>query len=103
MNPSHTPGPWHLAEAETSIPVKAGAKTVASVRIGDNDQADARLIAAAPEMLEQLKAALKIVDAHRRFVLTLPDAHYRFACHIPAATGADNIRNAIAKAEGRTP
>ena len=61
---NHTPGPWCKAEANTTIPIKAAnGKTVASVRYGENDDSDANLIAAAPELLAALKDALQTFEA----------------------------------------
>ena len=89
----HTPGPWHLEEREY-----AGVMWDAIVRNHENDpvasvgmagytkatgQANARLIAAAPEMLEALKATVVNVDTLR---FTLPSI--------------DRVLAAIAKAEG---
>ncbi len=55
----HTPGPWTLAEANSTIPIKgANGRTVASVKYGETDLPDALLIAAAPDMLAALQAAL---------------------------------------------
>lgn len=52
-----SPAPWRLAEATATIPIKsAGGKTVASVKYGETDLDDARLIAAAPDMFAVLKA-----------------------------------------------
>ena len=67
----HTPGPWDAVEAETGGNLKAlqivsrTNKLVAEVNTvvrfvygkPDDPEADARLIAAAPEMLEALEAA----------------------------------------------
>jgi hypothetical protein len=88
MNDSkHTPGPWeHDGGATGWVGVRAPYKMVASV-YGDRDDcksddrmvANARLIAAAPEMYEALAAA-------RQQVVTF---------------GGDVIDAALAKAEGR--
>jgi hypothetical protein len=55
----HTPGPWEVFEDDYSI----GVETPIGILFSDfdnteNDEADARLIAAAPEMLEALKAVI---------------------------------------------
>jgi hypothetical protein len=105
MTAAHTPGPWRIEPYRDDHPdtsyfvVGADGNTVCAV---ENQQdggvyyepckADARLIAAAPEMLEALKlleAALtqyNLRDARKRFSLGVADA----------AAG-----KAIAKAEGR--
>jgi hypothetical protein len=65
----HTPGPWKFHKQARTIAIftASNADTVASVPISqivDNTrrEADARLIAAAPELLEALKAALYLGD-----------------------------------------
>jgi hypothetical protein len=98
---SHTPGPWHW----DSDPVKndptgriryrvcAVGKTITQVYYSSfeggptNAEADARLIAAAPELLEALKAMLEY-------------ANNGTAIH-PGALVWDDARAAIAKAEGK--
>lgn len=52
----HTPGPWHLSYMNGIMHISAGAKysPVASSPTGVAE-ADARLIAAAPELLEALE------------------------------------------------
>ena len=57
---THTPGPWYSAptaghdmHGQSAIASEANGKTVA---IAYDGKADARLIAAAPEMLEALRA-----------------------------------------------
>lgn len=74
MNTQHTPGPWHIGEGiyNGNIFAKNGRQkfyhdgcssrqAVCTIRHGWNaeeDNANARLIAAAPQMLEALRAAL---------------------------------------------
>ncbi len=98
---THTPGPWHLGrpdrdgedahmcEVMTKYTTASGAGTlpcydiicrtwsphqlVASVRLTRSEcQANARLIAAAPELLEALKLARSIIghpeDAHSKLI-----------------------------------
>ena len=82
---THTPGPWHKVEADTTIPIKAAnGKTVASVRYSDNDDNDANLIAAAPDLLAALEAIMKGVSGCQK------EPQYEAA------------RAAIAKAKGAT-
>jgi hypothetical protein len=55
---SHTPGPWKLGELDRRCVVGPDELVVADVR-GWRDSNDAELIAAAPELLEVAKLALK--------------------------------------------
>lgn len=85
----HTPGPW---TADGLIVMDESGEVVASVIDLPDDQSrcesDALLVAAAPELLDALKAALPFIDAHRK------------------TTGGDGdltaalMRHVIAKAEG---
>ena len=59
---SHTPGPWKTADLDRRVVVGAdGDSVVADVRSW-RDTDDARLIAAAPEMLKALKLVLHLWD-----------------------------------------
>lgn len=94
MSAAHTPGPWKL-----STPQKDwnGDYTLFEIHWSDageciaefvHGEADARLIAAAPELLTQLEYAVKLLGA------------------FPALNGTaqvQSMRAAIAKALGRTP
>ena len=55
---THTPGPWRIGRGAQADPfaIEAEARTVAHVKHAGRDQteANARLIAAAPEMLDAL-------------------------------------------------
>ena len=99
-NAAHTPGPWRYEAAEPAgVNLKrahwrvgqadAPARGVA-LAFGD-DEANARLIAAAPDMLEALK---DIIEQAERSIRPLPPDL------------ADSIRvfgkQAVAKAEGRS-
>ena len=61
----HTPGPWRIGDAGFTVfgPPKPGAlaETIAPVK----SRANARLIAAAPDLLAALQAALPIGGPHR--------------------------------------
>lgn len=91
MTAKHTPGPWNHGE-DGFVYSPCGKYTLADPHYADLDiderEANARLIAAAPELLAACEQALKVVDAHRR------------------ASGGDGditaalIRSAIAKAKG---
>lgn len=98
MNTQHTPGPWNYSgpceiTGRYSIfhngPLAYCADTTA--KPGDGE-ANARLIAAAPDLLDVLQEAVKVLD-YAAFALDAPEAsHFR-------ATIAD-ARAAIAKATG---
>lgn len=95
----HTPGPWYLEDAGESDRGKLVSIDSSPLRIiarpdwhGNHEEymANARLIAAAPELLE----ALKLCDQRMKELQELTD--YPFAWPRLAA------REAIAKAEGGT-
>ena len=89
MDAKHTPGPWAVG-GRLVIAEKYG--SVCAVDDGQSDYvANARLIAAAPELLAALKA---ITDE-----LGVPDPGYP----APVANAAEIARAAIAKAEGGQP
>lgn len=88
----HTPGPW-VMDRSLRTAINAGNKHVAMVNfynspteatrvIGDEHEANARLIAASPELLAMLKVAQLWLDVDGRFDM-------------------QGINAAIAKAEGR--
>jgi hypothetical protein len=56
MNTQHTPGPWRI-DPEHPLCIESGRGNIALVNLARASEADARLIAAAPEMLEALKLA----------------------------------------------
>jgi hypothetical protein len=94
----HTPGPWRINRDRN---IEAGDGNV--IRVcgvimpcgyvpdGDEGYANARLIAAAPELLDSLKDALKTIEASDHWWMDCPDK---------GGFNADTIRAAIAKAEG---
>ena len=62
----HTPAPWQLAKSEESKLIKVLNKygtRIAGITPMENDEANARLIAAAPELLEALKTVLQLAEA----------------------------------------
>lgn len=63
---SHTPGPWMVLRDDWKYQfIKAGDKTVAEVTLfGDESPHDARLIAAAPELLEALIGLAWLATPH---------------------------------------
>jgi hypothetical protein len=69
MNTKHTPGPWHVGmrQAERIVYDKTGwAVANATVYHGESDRdqvlANARLIAAAPELVDACITALSVLD-----------------------------------------
>lgn len=55
MTTKHTPGPWRLWGKADPSQVISDATGFIAQTLGGNDEANARLIAAAPELLEALK------------------------------------------------
>jgi len=87
MSAQHTPGDWHVHTNDLWSTVHAGDTLVADV-IRNSD--DARLIAAAPDLLAALRACVDLMQS----------------AHLPG--GRDFVeyaaaRAAIARAEGREP
>ena len=62
MNAKHTPGPWVANTLWTVVNIRAAGGSVCNVprncALSDDIEANARLIAAAPELLEALKRVL---------------------------------------------
>jgi len=84
--PEHTPGPWKLTRAfginEWSISGKLYAgRFIGTARNQQEAEANARLVAAAPELLETLKEVIRLSDRK--------------------VDEWDRAKEAIAKAEGR--
>lgn len=111
MSAKHTPGPWavqkyvadpvtgeecsggtrgNLAERSRVVAADEPTMVVADVaRLGSDAPANARLMAAAPELLEALKA------------LTDPEGHIWHGGNAVCTGECKAVRAAIAKAEGR--
>lgn len=91
MTTKHTPGPWEVRKYGSGgiDVIDRNASTVAAIHLDDGDsdiyEADAHLIAAAPELLAALIELEQLVTAH------IPDE---------AENWARNARAAIAKAKG---
>ena len=100
MKTQHTPGPWTVRDSDTSIDVRCEAEylnvcTMDKEAIGTDREAmdaalaDAQLISAAPDLLNELGA---ITDA-----LAAGDI-----VHIePGSVQAERMRKVVAKAEGK--
>lgn len=96
----HTPGPWQIVRHNHRIIVQDedGRFQLADAGLADNRvaEANARLIAAAPEILEALRRAAKRLEAVLRFHgAGQPEAAFETHADLQAA------HFAIAKAEGR--
>lgn len=97
----HTPGPWtafyknKYDEWHVSLPIAGSNMKLSLCSDGiqsENQEADARLIAAAPDLLDALKRLLRFVNAHTASGEVIP------------AQTVEHVRSltAIAKAEGRS-
>lgn len=90
---AHTPGPWHhfkYAGADYGICRDNGTgRDIAIVR-GEHEDGDARLIAAAPELLA-------LAEAVERYIVSLPPAMLDIEA-VPRACLLSDARAAIAKA-----
>lgn len=96
---SATPGPWTFNDDDWSV--EAGHHIICEMH-GDNAEANARLIAAAPELLEALKALAQLEPMQIRGVA--PSDHKLWQPshgHGLTLQHVLDARAAIAKAEGR--
>ena len=88
MSAQHTPGPWKFGfesvDPEWAIVTIEGGLIIANVNADHRQEANARLIAAAPDMLAVLK-----------------DVENALSVMGKETTGLLRVRAAIAKAEGR--
>lgn len=87
MNAKHTPGPWKFEDEYVRAPggdAVADPYCQATAEWGEEMEANARLISAAPELLEACKKAVSLID--RGYEL---DARH-------------SLNAAIAKAEGNS-
>lgn len=98
MNAKHTSGPWKVRPVYSKgepmpATIYAGRESIADMTgTSPHDDANARLIAAAPDLLEMAKRA-----NHYAQLLANHDPSNSVYWHNQAI----NIREAIAKAEGR--
>lgn len=110
----HTPGPWNIRESSDKVfprfriegtTVKMGCKCsepVATTRTnGDHlhEKANALLIAAAPELLDLLRAALEFIEPV--YVNNSQSVDWRAVLQEQAERWMFDSKAAIAKAEGR--
>ena len=104
----HTPGPWHVIDGGPhwncpeikNFQVREGCKSERGYDVAWSDagelvvehvyeEADARLIAAAPELLEALIEAEKIVSEHYKHTHELV-THMKICAAIARATGGND-------------
>lgn len=85
MNTQHTPGPWYVQKSHKRNIMYDG-EIIATARPDKEAEANARLIAAAPELLENLA---RIIDRIEESGLqdNFPSAYKRAKAAINAATG----------------
>jgi hypothetical protein len=96
----HTPGPWRAYQPRITWQIRGPQdEYVMEARYGVRQEADARLIAAAPDMLEALKVAL-VGAKHESCAFTADDPAPGHHCCDWSET-VEVIEAAIAKAEGR--
>lgn len=99
MPATHTPGPWHLGLKPGPMIYGSDTSQVADLRgdLLDKSEAlaNARLIAAAPELLAALKLAVE--SLHKAFDY-VPAGHENTACRGNLVPTLQNARAAIAKA-----
>jgi hypothetical protein len=93
---AHTPGPWKYRQATrtTHQTIGLGPRGLLVIKNEVSD-ADARLIAAAPDLLDTLRELVEIVDA----AISAGDWKVDGCCD--PSLSLDWARAAIAKAEGR--
>lgn len=93
-NAQHTPGPWvwqHWPDGTHTVAQSSTLGTIATIFPGPQEEeqaANARLIAAAPELLEALTWAVRFIDT------------YASKAAGPATPEVNKCRAAIAKATG---
>ena len=110
MNGKHTPGPWHKELVQTHVElgyqkppahyqIIAEKTTIAATLVcelrpyGKDNDANARLIASSPELLQAIESMLPIFDAFTQDELSVTTIQ-------EAADLLPSVRAAIAKAKG---
>lgn len=96
MNTKHTPGEWFTCRGVSSIYIEARLRQGVVQEIAacgpteaghEQQEANARLIAAAPELLEALQAVVAVADR-------ATDEFDRARAAIAKATGASHVQDA---------
>ena len=98
MKPKHTPGPWgfenhgsiEIWNQNTKIAIINGAHEFESEQYGPENLANARIIAAAPEMLEALECFLDVFGTTK----------YKDTYNTPLGDALDFALSVLAKARG---
>lgn len=104
-NAQHTPGKW-MAPRRTSVLGRGIVSThqgrmVCTVAEHDEAEANARLIAAAPDFADAAPDAADILEHYAEYVRGLPSAEFERHPYIPAIEeAAAKLRAAILKATG---
>lgn len=93
---THTPGPWRVGDAGHTVFGPPNGNPSPKTVAHSLSRADARLVAAAPEMLAALDMAAKVVRTARQYFPKSVKASDRFELELTGAT----ISKALAKAEG---
>ena len=103
MTTKHTPGTWRFAPELSAVVVIRDHKVKAVADFGKNDlpecEANGRLIAAAPDLLQALEIALTALDCDVENG-PLPPVSLRAAQNWMRAKFGESARAAIAKARG---
>ena len=92
---SHTPGPWAVESDGTTVSMGDQAVIVSPAPDGSSREvvkANARLIAAVPDLLEAARIGLTYIEATERSLPTLPNI---------VSKDANIVRDAIAKATAK--
>ena len=89
----HSPAPWRIGKKQERAILDANGSQIAV--LPESLKPDAALIAAAPEMLKQLKAAIEFLDKYWGTTATYQLIEDYEEYHA--------IRSVIAKAEGNVP
>lgn len=104
---SHTPGPWSASNWRVCASVDDPEKfryicdTANNAKTRNNENAaNARLIAASPDLLAACKALLAVVDGSAEFVIAFDEGAPRDGVIANLNYAIDLSRVAVAKAEG---
>lgn len=104
MTTAHTQGPWHFGTGDEQTPAGVGSRNRAPLcKMSGNDAEDvanARLIAAAPDLYYALKHMNHIPELSGSYYCICPcnDGTKPESAH---ATACNSARAAVAKAEGK--